>query len=349
MKIKNKLFITLIALACCVFITSPVLAQTPTPQPGSPPTYTGDKVVIGNTFRLQSGESLKGNLIVIGGTANIEAGATITGDVVLTGGTITIAGKLDGNLVAIGGAITLADGAVVNGDIVTVGASLKKSDSATVNGQITEQSPSVDLNDHSVWQFPWQSKENLLASFLTATFESFAMAAFAVVIGLILPHQTHNLSAAIQEEPLISAAVGLLAVIGSPILLLIMIITLILIPVAVLYVLLFGLALAFGWIGLGNFIGERLSHAVKGNWAPAVSAGIGTLLISLLIGVINLIPCVGWVIGIILSLIGLGAIVITKFGSTGATSEKTSHSAAIPPAAPLPPVPPTPSDNGAAK
>jgi hypothetical protein len=340
MKIKKKLLLTLLALACCLLITTPVLAQSPTPQPENPPTYTGDKVVVGNTFRLQSGESLLGNLVVIGGTANIEAGATITGDVVLTGGTITLSGKLDGNLVAIGGAITLADGAVVNGDIVTVGASLKKSDSATVNGQITEQTPTMDLNDHPVWQFPWQSKQNLLASFLTATFEAFAMAAFAVVVGLILPRQTHNLSAAIQEEPLISGAVGLLAVIGSPILLVILVITLILIPVAVLYVILFGLALAFGWIGLGNFVGEKLSHAAKGNWAPAVSAGIGTLLISMLIGAINLIPCVGWIIGAILSLVGLGAIVITKFGSTSASAGKTPPPAAVPQTTSLPPVPP---------
>ena len=46
-----------------------------------------------------------------------------------------------------------------------------------------------------------------------------------------------------------------------------------------------------------------------------VIAGIGTLIITIIARLAALIPCVGWTVGAILSLFGLGAIVLTRFGT----------------------------------
>jgi hypothetical protein len=335
MKKRIRILSFIAVLSICLLFTSPALAQTPTPQPGGT-AYQGDKVVVANTYRLQKGDSLTGTLAVIGGTATIENGASVTGDIVLIGGTITIDGTVNGNLVAVGGAVTLGDGAVLNGDVVTVGASLNRSATAKVSGTITEQTPSFDLGNGSGWQFPWNSSQNLLAKFLTAAFESLALAALAVVIGLILPRQTHQIAETIHTEPVVAGAVGLLAIVGSPILLIILIITVILIPVAILYILAFGLAFVFGWIALGYLIGQQMARLFRAIWSAPVAAGVGVLILSFLVGMINLIPCVGWIVGFILGLLGLGAVVMTRFGSMSSSPK---------PVAPvIPPVPPAPSD-----
>jgi hypothetical protein len=46
-----------------------------------------------------------------------------------------------------------------------------------------------------------------------------------------------------------------------------------------------------------------------------VSAGAGTFLLGIGVGIVNLIPCVGWLAPFIVGLIGLGAAVITIFGT----------------------------------
>jgi cytoskeletal protein CcmA (bactofilin family) len=332
---KNKWILSIIAvLSLCLIFVTPALAQSPTPQSGGS-TYQGDKVVFGNTYRLQNGEIQAGNLVVIGGTAAIEEGASVNGDVVLIGGTINVDGTINGNLVAVGGVSTLGDHCVINGDIVTTSASLKKSDTAVVTGSITEQTPSLNSDNNSPWQFPWQMKQSFLSKLVAIVFESIALAVMAALIGLILPKQTQRIANTIESEPLVSGGVGLLTVVGSPILLIILVITLILIPVALIYVIAFGLAVLFGWIALGHFLGERIAKRIHVNWSEPIISSIGVLVLSLLVGTIGLIPCLGWIIGFVLCLVGLGAIVMTRFGFVETTAKPTAQ--VIPPTPPAPP------------
>ena len=174
---------------------------------------------------------------------------------------------------------------------------------------------------------------------LTATFESLALAALAVVIGLILPEPTRKISQAIHDEPLVAGGVGLLTIVGSPILLVLLIVTLILIPVAVVWVIALGLAILFGWIALGHEIGERISKMGKVVWSVPVAGGIGVLILSLLVGLIGLIPCIGWIVAFLFSMLGLGAVVMTRFGSMSSTP-KPKATTMVPPPPPSPTEPP---------
>ena len=339
-KYPYRLFLIFVILVTSFILTAPVFAQTPTPQPNNA-NIPGDKVVIGNTYRLQSGETLQGDLAIIGGTATIESGATVDGDLVLIGGTITNNGTVNGNLVAVGGVATLGDRSILNGDIVTVGASLKRAATAEVTGKISEQTPSINFGEGGGWQFPWRSSQTILSKLLAAAFESLALAALAVIIGLILPEPTRRIAEAIHNEPVVTGAVGLLAIIGTPVLLAILVITLILIPVAVLALIALGVAILFGWIGLGYEFGERLGKLFHTDWSVPVAGGIGVLILSLLVGTINLIPCVGWLIGFVFSLLGLGAIVTTRFGTINSTPTKPV-TISIPPSPPNSQQPPQP-------
>ncbi len=313
MKKSIKYLIVLLFVAILLAPTSLAIAQDPTPTPGNE--YSGDQLVIGNTYRLSSGDTLTGNLAVVGGTATIEPKATLNGDIILSGGTLTLSGTLNGDIIAIGGAVTLEDTATVNGNLVLIGATLKRSPLAVITGEITEQSPSFfDFKETSKF-LPFTRQSDPLTKALTITFESLAVSALAVILGLILPQQVKRVSATITSQPLVAGGVGLLTVVVLPIILVLLTITIILIPVTILTVVLFIFALLFGWMAAGHEVGDRIEGLFHVDWHPAISSGIGVLLLSLIAGFSTMIPCAGWLIGGIISLFGLGAVIISRFGS----------------------------------
>ena len=92
-------------------------------------------------------------------------------------------------------------------------------------------------------------------------------------------------------------------------------ITIIGLPVSFLLAVAFVVALVFGWIAVGVEVGHRMSEAFNWEIAPAASAGIGTLAVSFVIGGIGQIPCIGWLAPLLVGAAGLGAVILTRFGS----------------------------------
>ncbi|MBA4385218.1 MAG: hypothetical protein C0410_10825 [Anaerolinea sp.] len=339
----NRIFVIVTILIALLVTPISALAQTPTAEPTK--TISGDQVVIANTYRLASGDELMGNLAVIGGTATLDEGSTMTGDVILIGGTLTVNGTVNGDFIAIGGAVNIEDTADINGNISLIGATIKKSPLAEINGEITEQSPKFfdfNLDDPKAINFPFTAKTSLLTKMLQASLQAMAMAALAVILGLLLPNQIKRVADTISKEPLVTGGVGLLSVVVAPIILVLLTITIILIPVTILGSLLVGLAVLFGWIAIGFEIGQRLSVLFKTTWHPSIAAGIGVLLLGLVTGFATLIPCVGWLIGVIVAILGLGAVVISRFGSSKYANKMVQ---AVAPTAPIPPTPPSAPDS----
>lgn len=339
----NRLLIALALLVILLATPAAVFAQTPTTQPEK--TINGDQIVIANTYRLETGDELIGNLAVIGGTATLDVGSTMTGDVFLTGGTLTISGIVNGDFIAIGGAVNIEDSAVVNGNISLIGATIKRSPLAVVNGEITEQSPKFldfDFSDPSGIQLPFTAEQSPLTKMLKASLQALAMAALAVVLGLLFPEQIKRVAATVVREPLVTGGVGLLTFVLVPIILVLLTITIILIPVTILSALLIGIAVLFGWIAIGYEIGQRLAGLFKSTWHPSIAAGIGVLLLGLVTGFADLIPCVGWVIGFVTGIFGLGAVVISRFGSSKYANRMVKAVLPSAPDMPLPPEPPQP-------
>lgn len=147
-------------------------------------------------------------------------------------------------------------------------------------------------------------------------FRVFITAALAVLVVLIFPVPTERASNAIARQPLMSFVVGMLTTIVLPIILVVMALTILLIPVSLLGFLILGGLLFFGWAVLGYFLGMRLMGLFKANWAPAVSAGVGTFVLSFFAWLISgLVPCVGWILPWVLAYFGLGAVLITRVGT----------------------------------
>jgi uncharacterized membrane protein len=102
-------------------------------------------------------------------------------------------------------------------------------------------------------------------------------------------------------------------------------ITICLSPVSLIGGLVLGAAMIFGWVALGLEVGRRLALAFKREWQPATQAGLGTLLLSFVVYAVAIIPCLGFVFSMVLWAIGLGAVILTRFGGQ-------ESPAALPPA-----------------
>jgi len=309
MKKTKLILVSLIFAAALLGNLTVASAQAPTPQPGT--ITEGDQVVIANTYRLSKGNILNGSLGVIGSTASIDEGAVVTKSVFVVGGTLTIGGSVAGDIIAIGGAVNIGDSALIDGDITAIGATINRSPLAVIKGKITEQAPTtLDLNPT-----PAPSPVSPVGKLASVALQALLMASIAVVAALLLPHPIERVGNAFAEQPAIAGGVGLLVIVGFPIMLGLLIITVLLIPVALLAVIALFIIFVFGWIAIGHELGDRLSELFHITWAPAIASGIGTFLLTLVTASTSLIPWVGWILGVLVALFGIGSVIMARFGS----------------------------------
>jgi hypothetical protein len=329
----RKWFYGLVLLALLLVPASPAYAQ------GGP--HDG-RVIIGQDFTLKSAETLNGDLVVIGGQVDIQQAAVVRGNVVVIGGSLQLDGQSTGDTVVIGGVVNMGAKAAVSGDLVTVGGALQRAEGATVGGNVVTNLPPPQIHlpvpvTPQAAMPPVPPTPNFTFNwgpFGTAAgilMQAIGLAALAMLLTLFLHPQLDRVSQALTRQPLMSGSIGLLTVLLAPIALVLLVITIILIPVALAGVILVVLAWLFGVVAIGMEVGDRFSRAVHVTWEPVLTTGAGTFLLGLGVGIVNLVPCVGWLAPVIVGLTALGAALITRFGTQPVNIAT--------PAAPIPPAP----------
>jgi hypothetical protein len=267
-------------------------------------------LVIGDSYHLETGKTLDTDLTVIGGNATLAENSTVNGDLVVIGGNVNIDGSINGDLSVMGGYVFLDNNARIEGSVETLGGTVQRSKGAVVEGK--------DLGGQkgpgriTAWSNP---AFNLIYEPVTATlmaiFQALAMAALAIIVSLFaLRPMERTGQTAVTQAP-VSGGVGCLTIL----VLLIMAITIILIPVSLIGFLAVGVAALFGWVALGLFLGRKLAVWLKQPWSDPVNAGVGTLVLSLAASLINIIPCVGWLVSFAVGMIAIGAVVLSRFGT----------------------------------
>ena len=296
---------------------------------------SGDKLVIGGTYSLASGETLDGSLMILGGTARLDEGSTVEKDVSVIGGTISVNGLVKGDVSAVGGMVSIGKTGVVKGDVNTLAGQLDREDGAQIAGNVNTgpagpfslvvpgtiqipglqnlppitlprdtNAPVVNVHFNPFWDGLWW----LIRSFLWA--------ALAVLFALFLPQRTERVAESVMKNPLVAGGMGCLTILIVPLILLVLLITICGIPFALIGAFGLWLAWVFGIIVVGFEIGKRLAVLMKADWALPVSAGIGTFVLTLVVnGVGAWVPCVGWMAPVVVGLVGLGSVLLTRFGS----------------------------------
>jgi hypothetical protein len=315
MKAKSRIFILLMILSLALMPTGRALAQGPGPDSG--------RVVFGENLTLESGETFTGDLVVFGGNVRIEEDAELSGNLVILGGTVSSDGLVDGDLVVFGGQVSLDEHAVVTGDVVTVGGQLNREEGSVIEGEVVNNvQPEITVPDGRVPEVTIpevvQVGFNPFWEFGRLVGVSVLMALFAMLVTLFFQDRLSRVSHAAVSQPLMTSSIGLLTFVALSL----VAITIILLPVALLGLIPLALAWLFGIIAIGQEIGDRLARAVQKDWAPTVTASLGTFVLVFLLAAIDalngLVPfmvCVTWIIPALVGLLAIGAVVITRFGA----------------------------------
>lgn len=287
------------------------------------PAFADDgKVLFGEDFVLDSGEEYEGDVVLFDGKLVLNEGSYLKGDVVVFGQPAVVAGYLEGDLVVFGDDVTVESTGTVEGDVVAFGGEIIKEEGATIEGQQTEMPffgwmgslPWGQIVQLGGWAgYPRFRYFDFFTSFAFGIFRFFltmlALMAAGVLVILFWPKQVEQVGETVLKAPLASGGVGLAAlVLGIPVgLILVIVACLGLVVWLALFV-----ATLFGFVAIASLVGERLLKAFNlQEFSPILAMLVGVLVLRLL----DLVPCLGFILSLIVYSLALGAVILTRFGT----------------------------------
>jgi hypothetical protein len=365
MKMK-RLFAVLIALLLVAVAATPALAQGPRSgdrfcaggfETIGPDETVDSLILFGCGARIQSGAHVLKDVVSFGGNVVIEKDVRVNGDVVIFGGNLDLAGEAARDVVLFGGNATLQPTAVVDRDVITAGGLVDQKEGAVVRGRISRGEGLYFQGFRGVpvapTLLPTATNGGILGvvtgvvfGFVRDVFYALALAALGALTVVFMPNQTKQVSDTAQTSAMESMGVGCLTSFVAVTLGILLIITLCGIPFGLLVLLALVVAWLFGWIALGRFAGEKILDAVKAreSWrTPIIAVVVGILVLA----IVGFVPIVGWLVGLFIGLLGLGAVVLTRFGTRGYPTLTSAAVAVVPgtPSALAPTSEPTPPTN----
>ena len=309
---RLRVVVAMVLAAVLLAPAAPALASD-----GEPP----GRLIFGQDYTLESGEVLYGDLVVFGGTVTFEEDSRVDGNVVVWGGNVEVRGTIRGDLVAFGGNIELLEEAVIHGDVASLGGQVERHEGAEVRGQEVTDLTFFSWRDGSfpMWvpfqgelgaQFTWLGLFTRAARFVLVVL---LMAGLAGLVAVLWPQPAARVGRVCTRKPLSALGVGLLTLIVAIPVVIVLLITVCLGLAGAAAV---GVAILFGWIGLAIVIGERVLPAMTSRpVSPFWSAALGAGLLAFITQLLDLIPCVGWMGSFLVYCVGLGAVVLTRFGT----------------------------------
>lgn len=269
--------------------------------------YTGKLVLEGN-HSLESGVIVDAHLLVLGGEYHIQPGAELSGSAVLVSGALVIDGQISGDVSQYGGTLVVGPRGHIAGRLSIAGGEQRGLFQYAAEGGVSAlPQPEPPLS-------PGRQQGSGLQTLWWPFFQALSVAALAALTARFSPRPLQRVSTTIQQHYIVALALGLLAGVVGLVLMVQMIFTVILIPVTGLGLLALALTVAFGWGGFGLIFGRFLFHRLQRRASLPWQAFTGTLLFMLLAAVLGALPVLGDLLVILSAVIGLGAVLLTRFG-----------------------------------
>ncbi|TEU18934.1 MAG: hypothetical protein E3J25_00595 [Anaerolineales bacterium] len=295
----------------------------------------GTRAIIGQDYVLEEGEQIEDDLLVLGGLVRLMPGSVLEGNLVAIGGETVMAGSVWGDVVAIGGSVEMASTARIQGDLVAFGR-VRRHPDAIVGGNTIEGLEAAQRLAYAprmwngrFWPLPAlpaplgpQSKPSEprvrieeppgFSALVRLVAAIVAILLLAALLVALLPQRLTCVTDAMRKAWLLCCGMGVLTV--AVVVILIPVLTIICLGIPVAIVLAIGLLLAtlMSLTAAGKLLGEKLLQALGAKSQPLFGATlVGTLLVIL----IATIPCIGPALAATVAAWGLGAVVLTRFGS----------------------------------
>jgi hypothetical protein len=240
-------------------------------------------------------------IVTLGNKIVIEKGEEV-GQAVSIGGDVDVYGHVLKDVVSVGGTVFLSKYAVVRGDVVSVGGSIIRQEGAQVHGSITVVDTSEMSSLFSVW--PGRFIPQLPRTYGFFPFLGFMIIALVVVA--LIPDTVGFISFNIEHATLKVFWWGILAsvlILPIAIILAVSIVGIVLIP---LHLILTASAFLMGYIAFVQLAGKKITVILKKPNKPIV---LETLIGSVALWFIGLVPFLGWLVKALAAILGLGGVI----------------------------------------
>jgi hypothetical protein len=267
-----------------------------------------DQVVITGGAVVPAGQTA-GDVVVLDGTVRIAGRAT--GDVVSVSGPVRITGRVDGDVIAVSDRAFLAPSARVGGDLRYGDERPVLAPGARVGGEVSNE----DWADAaSGWG--WVSA---LGWWLAVTVSTLIV---GVLLVWLAPRALYAAERAVRERLGATIGWGVALAIGVPLLAVLALVTLVGIPFGVALLLAAVPVLLVAYVTTAWIVGRRvLRNRSTSPWA-ALLAGWGILRL------LALIPVVGGLVGLVATIVGLGALAVALWRARAPRTPTTTPEAA---------------------
>ena len=305
---------------------------------------------------IEANETVNNDVIVLDGELTIREGAVVNGDVVVFNGDAFIDGRVNGSVTLFNGNLETGDTAFVDGECVLLNGEVRGPVSlrnctavetlelpplvmpeipAMPEFQVMPTLPAIPVDPIGPVDpvepvrpvAPSHRNDGIgffgrLAGALASTVLFTLLGLF---VGAVMPNQLRQIVGVARAKPVVSGLAGVLTAVAVPSLIVLLIplsviltfvcIGLLGFPIMLLLALGLVLGSLLGWVVVGTWLGVRLfGHGKDERIVRAAALGTGAL--TLLFGVLGLIPFVfgeSLLIFVLVS-IGLGAVALTQFG-----------------------------------
>jgi len=252
----------------------------------------------GAAIIVDTNQVICGDLTSFGGIVAING--VVQGDVVTFGGKVIIAGTVDGNVDSYGGTVTLQSGSHVNGDLNLYAGGWTRGSGAEVNGNIIDHTRHIGPLFFGGDEFRFPFGPILM------------WGALGLLLIWLLPEHVMFVRTTVTSKPRRSLTIGLLSALLALPVVVVLIALIITIPVAIIVALGLIVAWAFGTVAVGWLVGDHVVRKIAPHYNTRPIQVVVGLTVLVLAGSL---PYVGCWISIGAGLLGLGAVLLSRFGT----------------------------------
>lgn len=310
----------------------------------------GDVVVFGGNFEMLEGSEVSGSVVVFGGQVTING--EVENDVAAIGGNISVeeSAVVKGDVVGLGGQVSIDESADVRGSVAE-GPEFNFADKGfSIDIPAVPDAPAMpdapDVPDLPEMPEPpampdvprvtyrdsqptfFQRVGEFVGDGVADIFFALVMAGLGVLVVMFFPAHVKNVQETVVNAASVSFIVGLAtAFAGAALLFLLIILSILIIPICgiVIEVLAIFAAMLFGVTVVGKYTGHRLFQAANNPLAGDVSATLLGVAVLVLLGsmpFVDKLPFIGWMFGLtgflvmlLVNSLGVGAVVLSRFGT----------------------------------
>jgi len=241
-----------------------------------------EKVIIGEVFKIEENEIID-DLVIIGATGEIK-------------------GRVN-NLVAIGSDLTIANTAVIDGDLFSLGSDLTKHPSAKISAQ---QVSMPFPTGKSFWKMMGSILEYSHLAWYVNLFWSLAILAVAWLLGSLylyyFPNFHHAALDHLVNQKMASFGLGVMGFLVFFPIMILLIITVVGLLIVPIYIIIYTIFVFLGYITCAFLLVKAVPALANLNKYQALALGLIALKL------IGLIPFIGCLFVMIISIMGFGAV-----------------------------------------